>query len=95
MRNYELALIFDSSLDDKGIDEELSKITSLIKGQNAKVADVDKWGIKRLAYPINKQENGFYCFLYFSGEDELLEELNRVSNINDKLLRHLIINREK
>ncbi len=95
MRKYELALIFDPSLDEKGIDDELSKITSLIKKQKAEVGDVDKWGIKKLAYPIKKQDNGFYCFLYFTGEDELIEELNRVSNINDKLLRHLIINREK
>ncbi len=95
MRKYEIALIFDPSLDEKGIDDELSKITTLIEKQNSKVDEVDKWGIKKLAYPIKNQENGFYCFLYFSGEDELIEELNRVSNINDKLLRHLIINREK
>ncbi len=95
MRKYELALIFDPSLDEKGIDEELSKITSLIEKQDSKVEDIDKWGMKKLAYPINKQENGYYIFMYFQGDDELLEELNRVSNINDRLLRHLIIKREK
>ncbi|MGM0365410.1 MAG: 30S ribosomal protein S6 [Actinomycetota bacterium] len=95
MRNYELALVFDPSLDEKGIEEELSKITSLIEKQDSKVTDIDKWGIKKLAYPIRKQENGFYCFVYFSGEDKLLDELDRISKINDKLLRHLIINREK
>jgi len=95
LRDYELALVFDPSLEEKGIDEELSKITSLIEKKKSKVTDIDKWGIRKLAYPIKKQENGFYCFVYFSGDDKLLGELDRVSKINDKLLRHLIINREK
>jgi len=95
LKNYELALVFDPSLDDKGIDEQLSKITKIIEDGKSKIDDVDKWGIKKLAYPIKKQDSGFYCFVYFQAEGELLDELDRVNRINDLILRHLIINREK
>ncbi|MCG9479017.1 MAG: 30S ribosomal protein S6 [Actinomycetia bacterium] len=95
MKNYELALVLDPSLDDKGIDEQLSKITKIIEEGKSKVDDVDKWGIKKLAYPIKKQENGFYCFVYFQAEGELLDELDRVNRINDLILRQLIIKRDQ
>jgi len=91
LRNYELALVFDPSLDEQGIEDELSKITKIIEEGQSKVDDIDKWGIKKLAYPIKKQENGFYCFVHFQAEGELLDELDRVNRINDMILRHLII----
>lgn len=91
MRNYELVLIFDSSLEEASINEELNKITSLIESSKGKIQNTDTWGVKKLAYPINHQENGFYVILYFSSDKEVLAEIDRVNKINDKILRHLIV----
>lgn len=94
MRNYELGLVFVPTLDEKDIDSEISKLTSLIEKENCKVSDVDKWGVKKLAYPLKNNESGFYCFIYFSGDGEVLPELERINKINDNILRHLIVKKD-
>ncbi|HEY4695510.1 MAG TPA: 30S ribosomal protein S6 [Candidatus Hydromicrobium sp.] len=94
MKNYELVVIFDPSLEEEAIDKELSKITSLIEKEKCKVSDIDKWGVRKLAYPIKKQENGYYIIVYFKGESAVISELDRVNKINDKILRHLVVKSE-
>lgn len=91
MRNYELVVIFDPSLEEDALDKELSKITSLIEKEKCVVSNVDKWGVRRLAYPIKKQESGYYLIIYFEGNSGIISELDRVNKINDKILRHLIV----
>lgn len=95
MRNYELVAIFDPSLEEEAVDTELSKITSIIEKEKGKISDVDKWGIRKLSYPIKKQESGNYIIIYFSGKNAAISELDRVNKINDKILRHLIVKNEQ
>jgi small subunit ribosomal protein S6 len=91
VKNYELMLIFDSLLEDQAINEELSKITSIIEKDKGKVQNTDIWGVKKLAYPIKHQDNGFYVLLHFNSGIKALAELDRLNKINDKILRHLIV----
>ncbi len=92
MRSYELVLIFDPALEEASINEELSKITSIIEKGKGTVRNTDIWGVRKLAYPIKHQENGFYAIIYFNSSGaELLAELDRINKINDKILRHRII----
>ncbi len=91
MKNYELVVIYDPSLDQETIEKELSKITSLLEKEKCKVSNVDKWGIRKLAYPIKKQENGYYIIIYFNGKAGVISEIDRISKINDKVLRHLVV----
>lgn len=91
MKSYELMLIFDPSLEESKITEELSKITSIIEKNKGEILSKDTWGIKKLAYPIKRQENGYYILLYFNSDSKVLLELDRLNKINDKILRHLIV----
>ncbi len=91
MKTYELVLIFDSSLEETSVNEELSKITSIIEKSKGNIQKTDIWGVKKLAFPIKHQENGFYALLYFEAEKDVLGELDRVNKINDRILRHLIV----
>lgn len=93
MRNYELMIIFDSSLKEEEIDNEVSKIASIIEGEDGKVVGTERWGVRELAYPIKHKENGYYFVMYFSGNGRIVSEINRVSKINDRVLRHLIVAR--
>jgi small subunit ribosomal protein S6 len=95
LKKYELVVIFDSSLKEEDIEKQLSKITSLLEKEDCKVTNIDKWGNRRLAYPIKKQENGYYVILYFNGDSNVVKELDRVNKINDKVLRHLIVRSEE
>jgi small subunit ribosomal protein S6 len=91
VKNYELMLIFDPSLEENVITEELSKITSIIEKEKGEILNKDIWGLKKLAYPIKRQDNGFYVILYFNSDAGVLSELDRLNKINDKILRHLIV----
>lgn len=91
MKSYELMLIFDPSLEENVINEELSKITSIIEKEKGEILNKDIWGLKKLAYPIKRQDNGFYAVLYFNSDAMVLSELDRLNKINDKILRHLIV----
>jgi small subunit ribosomal protein S6 len=95
LKKYELVVIFDPSLKEEDIEKQLSKITSLLEKEECKVTDIDKWGSRRLAYPIKKQENGYYVIVYFNGNSDIIKELDRVNKINDKVLRHLIVKSEE
>ncbi|MEA2016279.1 MAG: 30S ribosomal protein S6 [Actinomycetota bacterium] len=91
MRSYELAIVFDPSLEEEEIEKELSKITSLIEKEKCKVSKVDRWGTRKLAYPIKGQENGYYVIVYFEGDSKIVSEINRINKINDKILRHMVV----
>ncbi len=95
MKKYELVVIFDPSLKEEEIEEQLSRITSLLEKEKCTVSNIDKWGIRKLAYPIKKQDNGYYIIVYFNGNSDIVTELDRTNKINDKVLRHLIVKSEE
>jgi len=95
LRSYELALIFDPSLEEEAIDEQLSKISSMVEKEKGSISSVDRWGVRKLAYPIKKQENGFYIIVYFEGNSAIVQEIDRVNKLNDKILRHMIVKSNK
>jgi len=95
LRNYEIMLIFDASLEEDAIGKELQKVTSIIEKGKGTITDSQKWGVRRLAYPIKHQENGYYHLINFSSTDVIVNEIDRVNKINDKLLRYLIVKEEK
>lgn len=95
MRNYELMLIFDASLDEKAIEDECQKIFSIIEKGDGKITNSTNWGVRKLAYPIKHNENGYYFIINFEADDKIIREIDRVNKINDKILRHLIVKDEK
>jgi len=95
LRNYEIMLIFDASLEEDAIEKELQKITSIIEKDNGTIIDSQKWGVRKLAYPIKHQENGYYYIINFTSSEKAINEIDRVNKINDKILRHLIVKDER
>ena len=55
MKEYELAVIFVATLEEEKIDQEIAKLTTLLEKEKCEIARIDKWGVKKLAYPIKKQ----------------------------------------
>ncbi|MCX6384668.1 MAG: 30S ribosomal protein S6 [Actinobacteria bacterium] len=95
MRNYEIMLVFDASLEEDAIGKELKKVTSIVEKGKGTITDSQKWGVRKLAYPIKHQENGYYHLINFTSSETVVNEIDRVNKINDKLLRHLIVKEEK
>lgn len=91
MKDYEIMVILDSTLEDEAIEKMIAKLENLLKKRKDKVESVEKWGRRRLAYPIAKHAEGYYLVIRCKAEPETLTELERVMGLADEVLRHMIV----
>ena len=89
MRPYELMLLVDPSLEEPR--EEVNKVEEVVRSLGGEVSKTDVWGRKKLAYPIQKQTEGFYSVTQMSIEQEALTELDRLLKLRQDVWRHMII----
>ena len=88
--NYELVMILKPDLGEEATAALVEKFKTLIE-QHGTVAEVDEWGKRHLAYPINDITEGYYVLMTFTAEPALPAELDRQMRINDSVMRSLII----
>ncbi len=93
MRDYEIVYIFDSSLDSSIIDQKLERFNDLVadKKEGGEIVAVEQWGKRHLAYPIRKQDNGYYVVVQFHTDPERLPEFERAIKLDEQVLRHLVV----
>ena len=90
MKAYELLFFVDPNLDPETRLAVMKRIDTTIAEGNGKVDNVDEWGKRKLAYPINDIEEGYYVLMTFSAAPELPAELDRQMRINTSVMRSLI-----
>ena len=93
MNNYETIMIINSNLDEAATKASIEKFTTLINA-NGKVESVEEIGKKKLAYPIKKQAEGYYVLVNFSSNPEFIDELDRVYNITDEVIKHIVVKKD-
>ncbi len=91
--SYEVLFIVDASLADDAIKALVEKFTNLI-AENGTISEVNEWGKRRLAYPINDKEEGYYVLVNFEAKGDVPAELERVFGITDGIMRSLVIRHE-
>lgn len=92
MRDYEAVYIFDSALEEEKINQKLDRYHAMVAGEGGgSVAAVDHWGRRQLAYPIQDRENGYYVVSHFSTTADRLPEYERILQLDEELLRYLIV----
>jgi small subunit ribosomal protein S6 len=92
VRDYEAVYIFDSSLEEPQINEKLDRYHELVAGEKrGEVGAVDQWGRRELSYPIEDQTSGYYVVTHFSTSADLLPEYERALQLDEQLLRYLIV----
>ncbi|MDR1509892.1 MAG: 30S ribosomal protein S6 [Synergistaceae bacterium] len=89
MRLYELTVILADGLEDSNAAVE--EIAEVVRGLGAEVDKIDLWGKRRLAYPIKKQQEGFYALVVFKMAPDAIRELDRVLGLRASVLRHLVV----
>jgi small subunit ribosomal protein S6 len=95
MRKYETIFILHPSLDEEAVKANVDKFKGVIENGGGVIDSVDSWGKRKLAYEINKINEGYYTLVNFSANPELPKELDRVFRINDNVVRHIIVKDEK
>ena len=92
MNRYELTYIIDTELEEAARKELIEKVSALIADNGGEVEKVDEtWGKRRLAYAINYKTEGWYVLVTFKASAELPRELERNLEINENVLRYLVI----
>ena len=92
--SYETLFIIDASLTEEAIKGLVDKFTALI-AEHGKVSEVNEWGKRRLAYPINDKEEGYYVLVNFTSEGSFPSELERIFGITEGILRSIVIRHEE
>ena len=93
MNSYESLFIVDYSNGEEAAKETVTKFTSLI-AENGEIIDIADWGKRRLAYPINDMNEGYYTVVTFKAPASFIAELDRLFNIDEAIMRKLIIRLE-
>ena len=88
--NYEVVYILDPAMGEEAIAAMVAKFKTLVETQGT-VSEVDEWGKRRLAYPINDLNEGYYVLMTFTAEPGLPAELDRVLKITEGVMRSMII----
>lgn len=94
MTNYEIMFIIDPTLEDAVKDATVETVKGIIEADGA-VTKVDSWGMRKLAYPIQKKNEGYYVVMEFNASPTLPKELDRRLKISENVIRHLIINKDE
>lgn len=90
INSYETMFIVDPQIGEEEIKATVDKFTALI-AENAEIGEVNEWGKRRLAYPINDIPEGYYVVVNFKSEPAFPNELERLFGISDKIMRSIVV----
>ena len=88
--SYECMFIIDAANGDDAAKAVVSKFTDTITA-NAQIVETAEWGRRRLAYPINDENEGYYVLYTFKSEGAFPAELQRLANIDENVMRCMIV----
>ena len=94
MNKYELLTIFSASLSDEQKDAIVAKYTKLMEKDGGKVETVNKanpWGLRKLAYPINYKNDGYYVLYVFENTADVAKEVVSLMRIDENVLRSMCL----
>ena len=88
--NYEVLYIINPALGEEDTAALVARFKELAEGHGT-VTEVDEWGKRRLAYPINDLEEGYYVLMTFTAAAAIPAELDRIFRITDGVMRSMIV----
>jgi len=91
LRNYELVLIISPEIVDEALDTTIGSISQFITEKGGVISDVERWGKRKLAYPIGHFMEGNYVLTQFKLKPALSKGLEANLQISEEVLRHLLI----
>ena len=95
MKAYEVLYIVKPTLDDEAREAVLDSIKNIINEAKGEVGEIDVWGSRKLAYPIEKFRDGVYTLVNFKADVEFPKELDRRLKISEDVIRHVIVAQEE
>lgn len=91
MKRYETIFIIQADLPDEDINTTIDRYQGIIASLKGTMINVERWGKRKMAYPIEKKTRGFYTLLDYAGQGKVVSELERNFKIDDKVLKYMTI----
>ena len=95
MNNYETVFILTPDLSEAQVKEAVAKFVDILKAEGAEIVNEENWGIKKLAYSINKKTTGFYQFVEFKAQPTVIATLETQFRRDENVLRFLTFRQDK
>ncbi|MDO4930494.1 MAG: 30S ribosomal protein S6 [Bacteroidales bacterium] len=95
MNQYETVFIMTPVLSDQQMKETVEKFKGILTAAGAEIISEESWGLKKMAYPIEKKSTGFYELLEFRAEPQVIEKLEVGFRRDERVIRYLTVKLEK
>ena len=95
MNQYETVLILTPVLSDAQMKEAVDKFKAILAGEGAEIINEENWGLKKLAYPIQKKSTGFYQLIEFKADPSVIEKLEVNFRRDERVIRFLTFKMDK
>jgi small subunit ribosomal protein S6 len=94
MRQYETAFLITPKLEEEETEKLIEKMAEVVKKKKGKMVKIEKWGKRRLAYPIEKLDEAVYVFFHYEGDPDIPHELQRRFRQTETVLRYLTLKKD-
>ena len=95
MNCYETVFILTPVLSDEQMKEAVEKFKGVLTQNDAEIVNEEEWGLKKLAYPIQKKSTGFYCLLEFKADPTVVKKLDVAFRRDERVIRFLTFRLDK
>ena len=95
INNYETVFIATPVLSETQMKEAVNKIKSIITNNKGEIVGEENWGLRKLAYPIQKKSTGFYYLIEFTSEGKLVEKLETDYKRDERIIRFMTVKMDK
>lgn len=90
LRQYELGLVFNPDLSEEQLEAQFVRIGQTIDAHEGQILHLDRWGRRRLAYPIGRHRDGYYAFIDLQMESLAVRDIERMLLVQEEVMRYLI-----
>ncbi|MCL2459482.1 MAG: 30S ribosomal protein S6 [Desulfobulbus sp.] len=91
MRHYETTYILRPNLGEDQCAEIIDRTNAIVTNDGGAIICLDRWGVKRLAYEINRETQGYYVYMNYAAPGKTVDEIERIFRIDDRVLRYLTV----
>ena len=95
MNQYETVFILTPVLSDEQMKETVAKFKKLLADNGAEILNEEAWGLKKMAYAIQKKSTGFYCLLEFKAEPSVIDRLETGYRRDERVIRYMTVKLDK
>ncbi len=94
MNKYELLYIIASDVSEEKREELIKKFSSYVEAKGGTIEGIDKWGMRKLAYPINFKTEGYYVLMNITMNPQEVEPMAKLMNITEGIVRQMFVKKE-